>query len=126
MWAALLKGAIVSSSGGLALRTSLFPYSSCDSFLSVDLFSLGHGIINVDGELWKAQRKAGLAFLNTATLRVLTDVALPQYLSQSIEHLEEKEADGSIVDLQHVFHEITTQLMGKMAYNVRKRMSHAP
>jgi len=85
-----------------------------------NLCIIGHGIINEDGELWKAQRKAGLAFLNTPTLRVLTDVALPQYLSQSIEHLKDK-ADSSVVDLQHVFHEITTQLMGKMAYNVSKR-----
>lgn len=26
--------------------------------------------------------------------------------------------DGRVVDLQYVFHEITTQLMGNMAYNV--------
>ncbi len=56
--------------------------------------------------------------MNTANLRVLTDVALPRYLSQSIEFLKSK-CGGSIVDLQAVFHEITSQLMGKMAYNVR-------
>ncbi|KAK5661900.1 hypothetical protein OQA88_10009 [Cercophora sp. LCS_1] len=80
---------------------------------SWDLF--GNGIINADGDFWKTQRKAGLSFLNTANLRVLTEVALPQYLHESIRYL--KSQDG-IVDLQHVFHEITTQLMGKMAYNM--------
>ncbi|KAK0640855.1 cytochrome P450 [Cercophora newfieldiana] len=80
---------------------------------SWDLF--GNGIINADGEFWKVQRKAGLSFLNTANLRVLTEVALPQYLHESINDL--RSATG-VVDLQHIFHEITTQLMGKMAYNM--------
>ncbi|KAK4217207.1 cytochrome P450 [Rhypophila decipiens] len=82
---------------------------------SWDLF--GNGIINADGDMWKTQRKAGLGFLNTANLRVLTDIALPQYLFQSVKYLEAK-ADGQKVDLQHVFHEITTKLMAKMAYNM--------
>lgn len=82
---------------------------------SWDLF--GNGIINADGDFWKLQRKAGLSFLNTANLRVLTDVALPQYLSESVKELEAAKPD-QVVDLQDVFHEITTKLMGKMAYNV--------
>ncbi|KAK4150572.1 cytochrome P450 [Chaetomidium leptoderma] len=82
---------------------------------SWDLF--GNGIINADGDFWKLQRKAGAAFLNTANLRVLTDVALPQYLSESVEDLKSSIGKGT-VDLQHVFHEITTKLMGKMAYNM--------
>ncbi|KAL2019395.1 hypothetical protein VTK56DRAFT_9686 [Thermocarpiscus australiensis] len=77
----------------------------------------GNGIINADGELWKRQRKAGLAFLTTANLRVLTDVALPQYLSESIDDLKSSMGAGP-VNLQHVFHTITTRLMGKMAYDM--------
>jgi hypothetical protein len=57
-----------------------------------------------------------LAFLNSANLRVLTEVALPQYLRESIADLRSS-TDRGVVDLQHVFHEITTKLMGKMAYN---------
>ncbi|KAJ4393633.1 hypothetical protein N0V93_002846 [Gnomoniopsis smithogilvyi] len=81
-----------------------------------DLF--GHGIINSDGELWRIQRKAGLSFLNTKNLQVLTDVALPQYLQQSINHLKATCDSCHEADLQAVFHEITSQLMGKMAYNM--------
>ncbi|KAK4249692.1 cytochrome P450 [Corynascus novoguineensis] len=77
----------------------------------------GNGIINADGDFWKLQRKAGSAFLNTANLRVLTEVALPQYLSETVEYLQQN-VDKGTVDLQHVFHEITTKLMGKMAYNM--------
>lgn len=80
---------------------------------------LGHGIINSDGELWRVQRKAGLNFLNTKNLKVLTDVAMPQYLAQSIDHLRATSDAGREADLQAVFHEITSQVMGKMAYNVR-------
>ncbi|KAH8167861.1 hypothetical protein CIB48_g348 [Xylaria polymorpha] len=83
---------------------------------SWDLF--GNGIINADGELWKAQRKAGSHFLNTSNLRVLTDVALPRYLSRSVDHLRTRVKEGEIVDLQLIFHEITSLLMGKMAYDM--------
>lgn len=78
----------------------------------------GNGIINTDGELWKAQRKAGLAFLSTSNLRVFSDIALPRYLSQAVKQLRAEARDGRVVDLQTVFHEITSQLMGKMAYNM--------
>lgn len=79
----------------------------------------GRGIINVDGEPWRVQRKAGLSFLNVANLRVLTDVALPKYLSQSVASLKQRGGEeGGVVDMQYVFHEITSQLMGKMAYNM--------
>ena len=50
-------------------------------------------------------------------MKVLTDVVLPRYLKKTIEALEELE-EGSIIDLEAIFHELTTQLMGKMAYNV--------
>ncbi|KAI1504788.1 cytochrome P450 [Biscogniauxia marginata] len=83
---------------------------------SWDLF--GYGIINADGELWKIQRKAGLNFLNNSNLRVLTDIALPRYLDQSIDLLERRSHDGGPINLQTVFHEITSQLMGKMAYDM--------
>ncbi|KAH8684443.1 cytochrome P450, partial [Tricladium varicosporioides] len=82
---------------------------------SWDLF--GNGIVNADGELWKVQRKAGLNFLSNANLKVLTEVALPLYLMQSIRHLRSTGGD-SVTDLQAVFHELTTQLMGRMAYDV--------
>ncbi|KAG4434504.1 hypothetical protein IFR05_010009 [Cadophora sp. M221] len=82
---------------------------------SWDLF--GNGIINADGELWKVQRKAGLHFLNNANLKVLTDVALPAYLDETVRSLSEVE-HGSVFDLEEVLHELTTQLMGRMAYNM--------
>ncbi|PKS05043.1 hypothetical protein jhhlp_008410 [Lomentospora prolificans] len=83
---------------------------------SWDLF--GYGIINADGDLWKAQRRAGLAFLSAANLRVLTEVALPKYLGESVEELRGKADGETVVDMQGVFHEVTTRLMGKMAYDM--------
>lgn len=86
---------------------------------SWDLF--GHGIINVDGEAWRRQRKAGLAFLSSANLRVLTEVALPRYLGESLEELEGRADGKTVVDMQAVFHEVTTRLMGQMAYGMDMR-----
>ena len=80
-------------------------------------FHLGNGIINADGELWKIQRKAGLEFLNKSNLAVLVDVALPKYLNNAVTKLKSSRA-GEAVDLENIFHELTTQVMGRMAYNV--------
>ncbi|KAI0400274.1 cytochrome P450 [Xylaria palmicola] len=83
---------------------------------SWDLF--GNGIINADGDLWRAQRKAGSHFLTASNLRVLTDVALPRYLGRTVDHLRAQAGDGGAVDMQFIFHEITSLLMGKMAYDM--------
>jgi cytochrome P450 len=47
----------------------------------------------------------------------LTDVALPDYLDTTIDVLRSA-AGGTSIDLEEVFHELTTQLMGRMAYDV--------
>lgn len=83
---------------------------------SWDLF--GDGIINADGDLWKVQRKAGLNFLNASNLKVLTDVALPKYLEDTLAQLRIV-GDCKTINLEAVFHGLTTKLMGRMAYNVR-------
>jgi len=82
---------------------------------------IGNGIINSDGELWKVQRKAGMQFLNNTNLKILTDVALPRYLRSSIEYLR-KRGKEKIIDLEGVMLELTTQIMGRMAYDVRSDM----
>jgi cytochrome P450 len=71
--------------------------------------------------MWRTQRKAGLHFLSSSNLRVLTEVALPQYLDDAVDELKEYAEDGVEFDLQEVFHDITTGLMGKMAYNMEMR-----
>jgi len=78
---------------------------------------VGNGIINSDGELWKLQRKAGLEFLNKSNMQILTDVALPKYLDSTVTDLN-LTPSGELVDLEAIFLELTTQLMGRMAYNV--------
>ncbi|EPE04978.1 cytochrome p450 [Ophiostoma piceae UAMH 11346] len=82
-----------------------------------DLF--GHGIVNADGDIWRVQRKAGLAFLNTANIRILTDIALPKHLAEILVLLgTSADTKDKEVDLQAVFHELTSCIMGKMAYNM--------
>lgn len=81
---------------------------------------IGNGIINADGELWKVLRKAGLHFLSVSNLKVLTDIALPRYLLDTITVLEGT-PEEKLVDLEEVFLELNTQLMGKMAYDVSEQ-----
>ncbi|KAJ3549808.1 hypothetical protein NM208_g308 [Fusarium decemcellulare] len=78
-----------------------------------DLF--GYGIVNVDGHLWKRQRKAGTQFFNAGTLKNLTNVDLPKILHDTVARLG---SAGQPVDLEAVIHEATTQLMGRLAYGV--------
>ncbi|KAM3065233.1 hypothetical protein ACMFMG_010427 [Clarireedia jacksonii] len=82
---------------------------------SWDLF--GNGIINADGNLWKVQRKAGLAFLSNSNMKVLTDIALPNYLNKTIAKLNAACNTSQDIDLEAEFHELTTKLMGRMAYD---------
>lgn len=80
-----------------------------------DLF--GHGIINVDGDLWKRQRKAGLQFLNTSNLNALANVALPRTLDGALKKMKTTPQDD-VVDLEGILLGITTTVMGRMAYNM--------
>jgi hypothetical protein len=51
-------------------------------------------------------------------MKVLTDTALPKYLNEIIAKLGEACSDSRDVDLEAEFHELTTKLMGRMAYDV--------
>lgn len=79
----------------------------------------GNGIINADGDLWRVQRKAGLRFFSNANLKIFLDEALPPILGDTERFLDGAVKGGEIVDMQEVFLELTTRLMGKMAYDVR-------
>ncbi|KAL8742097.1 MAG: hypothetical protein Q9190_005373 [Brigantiaea leucoxantha] len=83
---------------------------------SWDLF--GNGIINADGELWKIQRKAGLRFFSIGILKTFINDALPPILADTEKRLDAVAKQGGITDMQDVFLELTTRLMGKMAYDM--------
>ncbi|TVY35487.1 hypothetical protein LSUB1_G004602 [Lachnellula subtilissima] len=55
--------------------------------------------------------------LSNANLKILTEAALPTYLKETISILETPQPND-VVDLSAIFHELTTQLFGRMAYNV--------
>ena len=90
---------------------------SCNALLS-DFLS-GNGIINADGALWKVQRKAGLRFFSNSNLKLFIDETLPPILQDTKRVLDEAALSHSQIDLQSVLLEMTTRLMGKIAYDVR-------
>ncbi|KAI9758066.1 MAG: hypothetical protein M4579_003197 [Chaenotheca gracillima] len=79
---------------------------------------VGNGIINVDGPLWRLQRKAALPFFNTSNLRDLLEDALPSYVADMKADLREAAHVGKLIDLEHIFLELTTRFMGNLAYNM--------
>ena len=78
----------------------------------------GNGIINADGDLWKVQRKAGQRFFSPTNLKSLVDVGLPSHLADTKSYLTQCARDRKLVDLQHVFLDFTTRLVGRLAYDV--------
>ena len=78
----------------------------------------GNGIINADGELWRIQRKAGLRFFSNANLQAFIDDTLPIFLKETNRHLDCAATSGQVVNLQDTLLELTTLLMGNIAYDV--------
>ncbi|KAL8986075.1 MAG: hypothetical protein Q9177_004267, partial [Variospora cf. flavescens] len=79
---------------------------------------IGNGIINADGDLWRIQRKAGLRFFSNANLKIFLDEALPPILDDTETFLDAAVNSEETVDMQQVFLELTTRLMGKVAYDM--------
>jgi cytochrome P450 len=73
----------------------------------------------VDGDLWKRQRKAGAPFFSNANLKDFVNRVLPPYLKDMEKRLEDAASNTDPIDMQDVFLELTTRLMGEIAYNVR-------
>ena len=89
------------------------------TYLATDrVKQLGNGIINADGDLWRIQRKAGLRFFSNTNLKRFLDEALPPILDDTEHFLDEAAKNQKMVDMQEVFLELTTRLMGKIAYDV--------
>ncbi len=82
------------------------------------LIYAGHGIINANGELWKAQRKAGMTFFSGTRLEGFVEVVLPEVYARTRAQLLEYASIGTQVDLQAVFLDLTTTAVGRTAYNV--------
>lgn len=95
-------------------REDIFQKGSFFKDRSRDLF--GDGIINTDGPVWQAQRKAGHKFFTRKRLQHLREDMLPLILEDQCKVLSEAGVKGQEVDLQAVVHEITTRIMGQIAY----------
>ena len=98
----------------------LFGGPSIASTEHVKLSFIGHGIINANGELWKAQRKAGLSFFSGTSLESFIETVLPRAFVHTRTTLLECAQSGSEVDLQDVFLDLTTKAVGRMAYSVSR------
>lgn len=78
----------------------------------------GYGIINANGELWKAQRKAGLKFFSGSNLDSMIEDVLPEAYLKMRAQLNSAAESGAQIDLQKLFLDLTTNVVGVMAYDV--------
>jgi hypothetical protein len=85
----------------------------------VSLTSTGYGIINATGDLWRAQRKAGLKFFAGSSLDSLVEDVLPEVYQPARDKLLRFAESGEQLDLQRFFLDMTTAVVGHMAYDVR-------
>lgn len=83
---------------------------------SWDLF--GYGIINANGDLWKAQRKAGLKFFSGTNLDSMIEDVLPEAYVKMKAQLNAVATSGAQLDLQKLFLDLTTNVVGVMAYDM--------
>jgi hypothetical protein len=78
--------------------------------------------------LWKTQRKAGLKFFAGSNLDTLTEEVLPAAYTQTQLALQQHARSGKIFDLEALLLDLTTTVVGRMAYDVSRRPSsiHRP
>lgn len=84
----------------------------------------GHGIINSSGELWRAQRRAGLKFFSGTNLEVMVEDVLPEAYARIRSKLLKHAEAGTVVDMQSIFLDFTSFIMGYMAYDVGSHRSY--
>lgn len=89
---------------------------------SRDLF--GNGIINASGDLWKAQRKAGLKFFSGTNLETMVEDVLPQAWAKVREHLLTYAQEQSTFDMQACCLDYSSFIVASMAYDIDLDASH--
>lgn len=89
---------------------------------SRDLF--GNGIINASGDLWKAQRKAGLKFFSGNNLDVMVEEVLPQAWAKVRSHLLMYAQEQSTFDMQACCLDYSSFIVASMAYEIDLDASH--
>lgn len=76
------------------------------------------GIINANGDLWSSQRKSGSKFFSGSQLEVMVEEVLPEAIQRVRTNLNKHINSGAVVDMQNVFLDYTSFIMGHMAYDV--------
>ena len=68
--------------------------------------------------MWRVQRKAGLRFFSNANLKTFIEDVLPPIFDDTEKLLDDAWRHEKVTDLQSVLLDLTTRLMGNMAYDV--------
>lgn len=84
----------------------------------------GLGIINASNDNWRAQRKIGLKFFSGKNLELMVEEILPEAYQRTQARLSKHAEDGTVVDMQSVFLDFTSFVMGHMAFDIDLDSTH--
>lgn len=90
------------------------------------LILAGAGIINASHENWRAQRRIGLKFFSGKNLELMVEEILLEAYQRLKERLSKHAEYGTTVDMQSVFLDFTSFVMGQMAFDVENLDSSHP
>ncbi|TMW65594.1 hypothetical protein Poli38472_008236 [Pythium oligandrum] len=79
---------------------------------------LGRGLVASDGERWHRQRKAGVKFFSSRTLRAFMTQAMKKNMGQVQNVMENSIKTGEQVDLHKLFHDFTMQTFMEMGVGI--------
>lgn len=114
----VLKNEASITKGEFFKRRSWDLFGTFKRFTLTWLTASGYGIINANGDLWKAQRKAGLKFFSGTNLDSMIEDVLPDAYAKMKAQLVPAIKSGAQLDLQKLLLDLTTNVVGVMAYDV--------
>ncbi|TMW65595.1 hypothetical protein Poli38472_008237 [Pythium oligandrum] len=79
---------------------------------------LGRGLVASDGERWHRQRKAGVKFFSSRTLRAFMTQAMKKNMGRLDEVMQKSMQTGEQVNLLKLFHDFTMQTFMEMGLGV--------
>ncbi|XP_058107034.1 cytochrome P450 94A1-like [Magnolia sinica] len=99
------------------LKSNFSNYIKGDRFHSVLSELLGHGIFNVDGQLWSSQRKIASHEFNTRSLKsFVADTVRSETINRLLPTLISASNTNQIIDLQDIFRKFSFDNICNLAF----------
>ncbi|KAJ3415379.1 hypothetical protein HDV05_005116 [Chytridiales sp. JEL 0842] len=106
------------------LKTNFTSYEKGQYFSSRGMDILGHGIFNVDNELWRSQRKIAANIFNVKNFKEYVGVAFVEEMESFKAKLDSYADTEQVVDLADLFFRYTLDAFCKVAFGADVNTMH--